>query len=176
MDSFVTLAGLVAIAALFVSLYSLRQVRRAPAMARQRELRDQLRGILEEYARQIEHIKGGIRRGQTDLPEPMGFTASIPQLSALEARLTRNHDGRIARVVVYINSVGVHLAAVAAARSRNATIESLADTTLNGAEAVPENLPAFNVEMALKDLDDACKEAAAVIAAEIKELNRLESQ
>lgn len=73
MDSFITWEGIVATAALAVSLYSLRQVRRAPAMARQRELQDQLRAKLEESAAQVKAVQKALRHGSIELPDVMVF-------------------------------------------------------------------------------------------------------
>lgn len=172
MDSFVTWEGVVASAALLVSLYSLRQVRRAPAMARQRELRDQLRVMLEASAAQIKEVRSGIRRGAPDRLDAFEFMQPAQEISKLGDRLT-GRGGRVSLVVAHLQAVAAHLQSVGAARSRNSTRELLGGSSVAG---LSEELPEANVDIALRDLDDACKEAASVIADEIEELNRLESE
>jgi hypothetical protein len=166
-----TWEGVVATAALLVSLYNLRQARRAPALARQRELRDQLRILLELATTDVQAVRDGIRSGAEEMPSSLYFHQQTQKLEKIRARLM-TLGTQVEAVEVRLNKVGAHCSSVTAAQQRNSTRELLSTINLTG---VPE-LPAANVDVEQRDLDDACKDALSVIASTLGELNRLESR
>lgn len=174
MDSFLTWEGIVATGALLISLYNLRRARRAPAAARQRELRDQLRTMLDDLDAQVKVIQSTILNGDASLPEALAFSSQAGRLLQLSARMDNSQASRVNLVVAALHSVAGSLSGAATARSLNSSRETL-QRAGESTQSISKLQP-VNEQMRLKDLDDACKDAAQAIAKEIRELNRLESR
>lgn len=158
--------GVVATAALLVSLYSLWQVRRAPALARQRELWDQLRVLLDHSANELKAIRDDIRGEGTAEERGIALSGESQQIRELAKRLVKMRP-EATDVEMHLSTVVLRSMQVQSARDRNNTIKTLGSGS---------GLPAANVGVAQQDLDGACKDAAAKVAHALRELNRLESR
>jgi len=168
MDSFITWEGVVATLALLVSLYNLQRARRAPALARQRELRDQLRVLLDASVAEIDALQEGLRKNALKLPSGLHFVIEGQKIAKIRERLD-NLDSAVVPVESHLAAVGAYSDVVTAARQRNAARQLL------GSDAQRE-LPEDNLPLALQDLDVRCVEAAQEISYALKKLNQLESR
>jgi hypothetical protein len=158
--------GVVATVALLVSLYSLWQVRRAPALARQRELWDQLRVLLDHSAIELKAMRDEIRGEGIAEERGLALDSEAEQIRELAKRLVKMRQ-EAAHVEMHLQTVVVKSMRVQSARSRNDTIKMLGPDS---------GLSAANVDVVLRDLDDACRDAASEVTNALKELNRLETR
>ncbi|MUK01630.1 hypothetical protein GM708_06625 [Vibrio cholerae] len=171
MDSSVfwdAVVAVVAVAALAVSLYNLRQTRRAPALARQRELQDQVRALLDPVIAKLKAARSEIRRGSTSFPVLLVLDQDAQRISQIRVRLTKL-DGRVALVEAQLRFVMAAAWSVESVTAKNESIETLARSG-GTTELTPSNSA-----VAIQDLDLACKDAIDYIEQVLGELNRLEN-
>lgn len=172
MDEFVTWEGIVATAALIVSLYNLRQVHRAPALARRRELRDQLRVLLERSVDKLEAVRSSIRAGQ-EIPLGAEVMDLAGQLWNLEKRL-QDPSLRVKFLAQQLQVVAGAMTSLVLLRQSHDRFNKLSQSdAVRVAEmgGRPGDLHVHN-----RDVDDVCKDVMESIGKTIKELNRLESR
>lgn len=163
MDFGLTWEGVAALLALAVSLYNLREARRAPAKARQRELRDDLRILLGDVATEVNLLREDMRGGN-ELTGASKFRDSATELRKLGPRL-RGSESRlmlIAAKLEHIADCRLHVV------STPQEIQWRKDAEEMGV-FMPE-------EGTLDDLDDACEDAAAEVLRELDRLRVLESR
>lgn len=163
MDFGLTWEGVAALLALAVSLYNLREARRAPAKARQRELRDDLRILLDGAALEISSLREDIRDGN-EIDGASRFRDRATELRKLGPRI-RGSESRLSLIAAKLQHIAdcrLHVV------STPQEIQWRKDAEELGV-FMPE-------ERSLDELNDACKDAAVEVLKELGRLRVLESR
>ena len=163
MDFGLTWEGVAALLALAVSLYNLREARRAPAKARQRELRDDLRVLLEDVATEINSFREDIREGN-ELNGPSRLRGSAKELRKLAPRI-RGGESRLKHIATKLDHTADCRLRVVSTPQEIQWRKDAEDMGVSMSE-----------EATLDDLDDACQDVAVEVLKELDRLRVLESR
>ena len=167
MDFSLTWEGVAALLALGVSLYNLWEARRAPAKARQRELRDELRVLLEGVAAEILAFRAEVQEGD-ELDSGSKFRDSAAKLERLGPRITGSQSR--------LSLIASKLQHIADCRLR--VIGNAHDIQwIRDAEELGVVSPDGDLETVSRDdLDAACEGAVGEVQKELERLRVLESR
>lgn len=167
MDFSLTWEGIAALLALGVSFYNLWEARRAPAKARQRELRDELRVLLEGVAAEIVSFRADVQEGN-EIDSASKFRESAAKLQKLGPRITGSQN-RLSLIASKLQLV---------ADCRLQVIGNAQDNQWRrDAEELGVVMPEGDLETLTRDdLDAACEGAAEEVQKELVRLRVLESR
>lgn len=167
MDFSLSWEGIAALFALGVSIYSLWEARRAPVKARQRELRDELRVLLEGVAAEIESFRADVQEGN-EIDSGSKFRDSAAKLQKLGPRITGSQNR--------LSLIASKLQHVADCRLR--VVGDAHDIQWRrDAEELGVVMPEGDLEtLSRDDLDAACEGAAGEVQKELERLRVLESR
>lgn len=156
--------------ALAVSLYNLREARKAPARALERELRNELREALEDAKDRVEAQRKAIRDGD-EIGQGNEFLATADAISRIAKRLPAD-EARVLMVASQLQLVNALCGSVVAARQSAEARESIEGM---GYGHMATGLGKHRIDVKISDLDSGCQEAEARITEELTRLHQFES-